>query len=189
MDDKYTDDVNIALDTNFISRLRHDEVLVNDIDKLLLMSAGRQHTILRAFNGAIKPSYEVYCHMLNEIPTAPVIKITNLLVSTNIGVAKDIMDVTEPNKLLLVVHKLSLQSVYSAYRALTYLILIEYGLRICLVKYLSGRLTTTDVLDLFGRVCYDMKLQDLNPMLYRNINNVFNIDRWINKQKLLNNLS
>ena len=45
-----------------------------------------------------------------------------------------------------------------------------------------------DIIDDVGNIVIVQNLKELRPWLYRNLNAVFDIERWENKQKLLNRM-
>lgn len=187
MTGKYDGDVNINLDVDFFPRLNSNTFTMQDIANLLSMGKGRLLSLMGAFRGKLRPTNNLYQFMLQEIPQAPVVKMVIMMPHIDENIARDIMDSLEPDRLLRVVLKLSQQSVFKL-ETLRYLELIEYGMNIILVRYLAGHYQKEDIIDDVGNIVIVQNLKELRPWLYRNLNAVFDIERWENKQKLLNRM-
>ena len=182
----------VGLDCNFLSRLRGNTLTFNDVEKLLTMGSSRLSIVMRAYGGVLCPQTNVYHYMVQEIPHAPTLKIVYILPYLEKHIWMDILDNLGEkaiHTLLEVVYKLSLQSKYKQdMMTIKYLEIIVYGMNIILVKYLAGHYRLKDIIDTVGDIAFRQNLKELRPMLYKNLNEVFNLQRWHNKQKLLNKM-
>lgn len=187
MTGRYDDNENIYLDDGFLGRLRSNGFTTTDVETLLLMGKGRLNTIISSFNGTLHPTLNVYKFMVEEIPKAPNIKIVFLLPIVHISVAHAILDRLSDDVLLAVTLRLSQLVAFKRIELMPrYTDVVIYALNRIFVRHLSGYYEKNKILDDVGTIVYNLKLNEVQPLLYRNLNEVFNLDRWQNKRKLLN---